>query len=261
GRAGIWMEFVEGRTLEEELRDRGPLPADDVAAVGLALAAAVTAVHAAGLLHRDIKTQNVMRGTDGRIVLSDFGASHEAAQPGAGGRIAGTPLYLAPEVIRGESASVVSDIYSLGVLLYHLATGTFPICGRSLADLRDALATNVRVPVRQRRRDLPRRLASVIERATDPVPEKRYESAAAMGAALTAMTRKRRFLWSAAGVLALIAVGAALWWRAGGAPATPRLVLVAAFDNETGDQRLDDIVQVAFAQELMQSRAVTVVPP
>ena len=85
GRAGIWMEFVDGRTLEQELRDRGPLPADDIVAIGVALGGAfvVSAVHAAGLLHRDIKTQNVMRGKDGRIVLSDFGTSHEIARPGS----------------------------------------------------------------------------------------------------------------------------------------------------------------------------------
>jgi serine/threonine-protein kinase len=263
GRTGIWMEFIDGGTLEQELRDGGPLAADDIASIGLSVAGAVAAVHAAGLLHRDIKTQNVMRGTDGRIVLSDFGTSHEISRPGYAGDIAGTPLYLAPEILRGEHASASSDVYGMGVLLYHLATGTFPICGRSLADLRDAHSTNVRVPVRQRRPDLPRPLASVIERATDPTSERRYESAAAMGAALAAAgTRSRRMIWSAVAALVLLAAaGAASWWRDTATPNAPRMVLVGAFDNKTSDARLDDVVQIAFAQELMQSRAVTVVPP
>jgi tetratricopeptide (TPR) repeat protein len=258
-RAGIWMELVDGRTLEQELQDRGPLAADDIVSIGVALCGAVGAVHAAGLLHRDIKTQNVMHGSDGRIVLSDFGTSHEIA--GAGGHIAGTPLYLAPEVLRGRPASAVSDVYSLGVLFYHLATGTFPVCGRSLGDLRDALAANNRVPVRQRRRDLPKRLASVIERATDPVPERRYASVAAMGAAVAAAAaRGRRALWSAVAAVALIAAALTVpRWHASTTP-TQRLVLVGAFDNATGDPRLEEVVQFAFAQELMQSRGMTVVP-
>jgi tetratricopeptide (TPR) repeat protein len=264
GRAGIWMEFVDGRTLEQELVDRGPLPADEIGAIGAALCGAVGAVHAAGLLHRDIKTQNVMRRKDGRIVLSDFGTSHEIAECGAGSHIVGTPLYLAPEVLRGEPPTAAGDVYSVGVLLYHLATGAFPICGRSLADLRDAFAANARVPVRQRRPDLPQPLAAVIERATDPLPERRFKSAEAMGTAIAAAaTRTRRVFWAAVASVALLVgvTGAAARWRAAGTPRAPRLVLVGAFDNQTGDQRLDDLVQVAFSQELMQSRAVTVAPP
>jgi tetratricopeptide (TPR) repeat protein/tRNA A-37 threonylcarbamoyl transferase component Bud32 len=265
GRAGIWMEFVDGRTLEEELRDRGPLPTDDIVAIGAALCGAVSAVHAAGLLHRDIKTQNVMRGTDGRIVLSDFGTSHEISGAASARSIAGTPLYLAPEVLRGEPASAASDVYSVGVLLYHLATGAFPVCGRSVADLRDALITNVRVPVRERRRDLPKPVASVIERATDPLPERRYASASAMGAALAAAAMDSRSRLgraiAAIAVTAAIMTGAWGWTRSPGARHAPALILVGAFDNHTSDPRLDDVVQFAFAQELMQSRAVTIVPP
>ena len=262
GRAGIWMEFVDGRTLEQELHDRGPLPADDIVAIGVALGGAVGAVHAAGLLHRDIKTQNVMRGRDGRLLLTDFGAGREVTRDGCGAELAGTPLYLAPEVLRGEPSSAATDVYSVGILLYHLATGTFPICGRSVEDLRDAFATQIRVPVRQRRRDLPTPLASVIERATDPMPERRYESASVMGAAVAgAAARGRRALWSAVAALALLAMTLTVpRWYASTATKTPRLVLVAAFDNATGDHRLDDVVAVAFAQELMQSRAVTIVP-
>ena len=262
GRAGIWMELVDGRTLEQELRARGPLPAGEIVAIGVALCGAVAAVHAVGLLHRDIKTQNVMIGRDGRILLTDFGTSREVVDTARGGELAGTPLYLAPEVLGAGPATASSDVYSLGVVLYHLATGTYPICGRSLADLRDAVGSGVRVPVLQRRRDLPRAVASVIERAADPVPERRYESATATGAALAAALRRRsRVLWAALTTLLVIAASAmAARWPSPGVATPPRFIVVGAFENETGDRRLDDTVQFALGQELMQSRVLTVVP-
>src|SRR5688572_3099079 len=74
GRVGLWMEFLRGRTLEDLVRERGPLPGDEVSAIGRDLCGALDAVHSAGLLHRDVKAQNVMREDDGRLVLMDFGA-------------------------------------------------------------------------------------------------------------------------------------------------------------------------------------------
>jgi tetratricopeptide (TPR) repeat protein len=262
GRVGIWMELVDGRTLEDELCERGPFPPGEIAAIGAALASAVSAVHAAGLLHRDIKAQNVMRGRDGRILLADFGTGHEVAREGSIGELAGTPLYLAPELLQGEPASVASDVYSLGVLLYHLTTRTYPVAGRSVADLRDAFLTGRRIPFRRQRPDLPKALADVIERAIDPVPSRRHDSAAALGSALapTPHTR-RRVVWSAAAALLGLATVAGMWPRAENDSASSRVVLVGAFENGTGDRRLDDVAQFAFAQELMQSRAVTVAPP
>ena len=77
GRTGIWMEFVEGRTLEAIVRQNGPLGVEEASAIGLAICAALGAVHGEGLIHRDVKAQNVMRADDGRIVLMDFGAGRE----------------------------------------------------------------------------------------------------------------------------------------------------------------------------------------
>ena len=90
---------------------------------------ALEAVHSAGLLHRDVKPQNVMRDRAGRLVLMDFGSGHDA-QRFAASTVEGTPLYAAPEVLNGEEASVRSDIYSLGVLLWYLLTASYPVNGR-----------------------------------------------------------------------------------------------------------------------------------
>jgi eukaryotic-like serine/threonine-protein kinase len=97
GRVGIWMELVEGQTLAQEVAGRGPLPPAEVHRIGLLLADALAAVHHAGVLHRDVKAQNVMRERGGRIVLMDFGTGLDL-RDGAK-TLAGTPLYLAPEVI------------------------------------------------------------------------------------------------------------------------------------------------------------------
>jgi serine/threonine-protein kinase len=269
GRVGIWMELVDGQTLEQELRDRGPFGADDLVAVGVALCGALHAVHGAGLLHRDVKAQNVMRDRDGRVLLTDFGTGREAAPVGPARELAGTPLYLAPEVLDGEGASVGGDIYSLGVLLYHLATGSFPVNGRSLRDLRDAHARGARVAVRDLRADLPEHFASTIDRATALRPDERFETPASLELALTSPTATPELIVTisrrratAVAVFFLVALGLG-WWRWPVSETTstsPHLVLVSAFDNHTGDPRLDDVLQFAFEQELTQSRSLLVVP-
>ena len=143
GRVGVWMELVEGDTLEAEVTRRGALPADELIQIARQMTSALAAVHGAGVLHRDIKTQNVMReGRDGRVVLTDFSAGRErggvtgmAPWPAT---LAGSPLYLAPELLEGSAASEQSDLYALGVCLYRLATGRFPVDGESLMGLTHA---------------------------------------------------------------------------------------------------------------------------
>ncbi len=219
GRVGLWMEFVDGRTLEEELRASGPLPAAAVVEVGLALCGAIAAVHDAGLLHRDLKAQNVMRATDGRLLLTDFGAGRVRVgenDGGGTGDLAGTPLYLAPEVLAGAPASVASEIYSLGVLLYHLATGSFPVRGRTLGALRQAHARGERVGMRAYRDKVPKALAAAIDRAIEPDPDARFRSVQALAAAIQgARPRRRRLLAATVASLVLSALavtGLALVW-------------------------------------------------
>jgi serine/threonine-protein kinase len=179
--AGLWMEFVHGRTLEEILASRGVFSAAEATEICLDLCGALSAVHAAGLLHGDVKPHNVMRSEDGRTVLMDFGSGSELGDPAAR---SGTPLYLAPEIFRDEPATIQADIYSLGVLLFHLVTGEYPITGDSLQGLRDAHRTRNRRAVTDLRPDLHPTLARVIERALDPVADRRYPSADAMAADL-----------------------------------------------------------------------------
>ena len=116
---GLSMELVPGPTLEERLRTNQRFDPREAAAIGVQVCGAVAAVHRAGLLHRDIKATNVVRADDGRVVLMDFGTGREL-DDGSTSDLTGTPLYLAPEVFRGESATVRSDIYAVGVLTVFL---------------------------------------------------------------------------------------------------------------------------------------------
>ncbi len=180
GRVGFWMELVTGRTLQQLLHDYGPLSAREALLVGVDLCHALAAVHQAGFLHCDLKAQNVMREAGGRIVLMDFGASVLRRLEGdEARRTRGTPLYLAPEVLRGEPATVQSDFYSLGVLLFYLVSGEFPFEGRSLSGLQAAHVQDQRKLLRDVRPDLPGPFVSVVDAATAGAPEDRPESAGA----------------------------------------------------------------------------------
>ena len=181
GRVGVWMEFVTGRTLKEILREHGPFGAHEAAVIGRDLARALAAVHHKGFLHRDIKAQNVMREAGGRTVLMDFGAG-VAQQPADADvpSLGGTPLYLAPEVLAGDRPTVQSDLYSLGVLLFHLVSGEFPVSGATLADVRANHAAGVRTLLRDVRPDLPAQFVRVVDTAISTDPARRPRSAGAM---------------------------------------------------------------------------------
>jgi Tol biopolymer transport system component len=187
GRSGLWMELVRGRTLHHVLQEQGPFGAREAALIGLDLCRALAAVHGAGLVHRDIKATNVMRATGGRIVLMDFGAGFQRDEGDRGGGIAtGTPLYMAPELFDGAEASVSTDLYALGVLLFHLVTGVYPVNGSSLMELHDNHARDARTLLRDAMPDIPAALAQVVDRALSRVPAARFRSAADMERALAA---------------------------------------------------------------------------
>jgi len=185
GQYGIWMEFIRGETLASALVNHGPFSPREVADVGRDLCQALDAVHRSGLVHGDVKANNVIRedGT-GRIVLMDFGTGRMAEGHPEDGRLAGTPLYLAPEVLGGREPDARADVYSTGVLLYYLATGAFPIEGVTLEQVRAAHDSATRVSIRDRRPNIPRELATAIDGALAPA-DQRTAGATALEAALT----------------------------------------------------------------------------
>jgi serine/threonine-protein kinase len=252
-RIGLWMEFVRGHTLEQLLQRQTVFSAADVVEVGLELCRAVSAVHGAGLLHRDIKAHNVIRAEDGRIVLMDFGSGREHGDD-ASSDLAGTPLYLAPEVLQGQPATIQSDIYSLGVLLYHLVTGSYPVHALTVRGVRRAHERGERTAVRTTRHGVPRKLARVIDRAIDPRPERRYPSADALRAALAALkprSRGMRVAYAtgvAAALILVAAVGWEVWGRRVGSSRTPSTLLAGVVGvNPIGATNLSPVGQPVIA--------------
>jgi len=182
GRVGFWTDFVHGRTLATILAADGPFGAREAALIGIDLCKAVGAVHAAGLLHRDIKTGNVMRESGGRILLMDFGLTHDQSVQQQN---SGTPVYMAPELFAGEPATIATDIYALGILLFHLLTGKYPVDGSNLKAIRSAHESGPRQSLLDLRPDLPEPLARVVETAANPNPAKRFASTGQMIGALS----------------------------------------------------------------------------
>ena len=181
GTVGLWMEWVDGLTLTQVLAARGLLGSHEAALIGIDVCRALAAVHTAGLLHRDIKAQNVMREAGGRVVLMDFGAGEIRSEVAfSEPQVIGTPLYVAPELFDGKPATIASDIYSLGVLLYHLMTRRYPVEGGTFEAIASAHARRQTTPLAERRPDLPPALVQVIEDALAFDPARRHRSASAM---------------------------------------------------------------------------------
>jgi len=180
-------EFLAGRPLDEIIDDDGPVPLTTFFPWAGALVEALAHAHGHGILHRDIKAANVMILDDGSLRLLDFGL---ARQVGGGtkitetGVVVGTPDYLSPEMIAGETLTKASDVYSVGVLLFEMLAGRLPFPAPTLADVL-AAHTRLRPPsLRQLRPELSRGLVLVVERCLEKEPAARYQAFTELGAAL-----------------------------------------------------------------------------
>jgi TolB-like protein/tetratricopeptide (TPR) repeat protein len=303
------MQYVEGRTLREADLPRGfPLP--DLLKIAIPLADAVAAAHGRGILHRDLKPANVMLTPDGRVKVLDFGlaklrddpapdgATRTASDLTSEGRVVGTVAYMSPEQAQGKPVDARSDVFSLGVLLYELATGQRPFAGDTSASVISAILRDTPPAVTALRPELPRDVARIVTRALHKDPEHRYqtakdlrndleelkteldagrlESSASAAAretslATVAASWRRHRAWLGLAAAALVVAAAVGAWRWTGAPATapatspldPRRVAVAIFENRTGDPSLDAIGQLAaerITEGLPQIGSLQVVP-
>ncbi len=195
-RVGLCMEFVRGKTLADIVRDQGRLSAAEAVLIGQDLCRALSAVHRAGFIHRDVKAKNVMRDDAGRIVLMDFGTGRASEAQGSKNDRAGTPLYMAPEALEEGQASPCSDVYSLGVLLYYLVSGDYPVNARTVEELRAAHARREHRWLSDLRPDLPVGFMQIVERAIALDPEERYANASEFLAALSSLNlNANTWLW------------------------------------------------------------------
>lgn len=251
GQAYIAMELVEGQTLSAAIA-AGPLPLGTVVHYGRQLVDAIIHAHDRGIVHRDLKSNNVIVTRDGRVKVLDFGLARRSPEADLGaatlthvsltepGMVVGTLLYMSPEQLRGETARVPGDIWALGVVLYEMTAGTRPFNGQTAFELSAAILNNPPAPLPG---DVPPPLRALIERCLAKEVDRRYRSAADVRSALDDIpvggvrVSRRRALGGVAAVT-LVAVAAVRTWRL--FPAAPvHTLAVLPFDNPAQDSDLE----------------------
>ena len=189
----IAMEYLDGRTLKELLVQHGPPPIRVAIGYVRQILAALTFAHKHGLVHRDIKPHNVIVDGSGHIKVTDFGIARSGtSQMTEAGSIIGTAQYLSPEQARGTAVDQRSDLYSVGVLLYELLTGTVPFTGDTPVEIAMKHLSAVPEPPSRERPEIPRGLDQVVIRALAKDPDERYQTAEEMDSDLARIERGMR---------------------------------------------------------------------
>jgi eukaryotic-like serine/threonine-protein kinase len=182
----IVMELLPGRTLADELA-AGPLSSVQVRGLAAAVLGALEAAHSAGIVHRDVKPGNVLRAADGTWKVADFGIAKIAEAAGdltVSGVVIGTPAYMAPERLEGESATPAADLYSTGVVLYEALTGRKPFAADSAIGVAEQIRAGRAPALHELLPDVDPSLERVVERAMERDPRSRFATAADMRRAL-----------------------------------------------------------------------------
>jgi serine/threonine-protein kinase len=186
----IAMEYLDGRSLKELILSRGPAPVNVAIDYTRQILAALRFAHRHGIVHRDIKPHNVLVDAEGRLKVTDFGIARAgASQMTEAGSIIGTAQYLSPEQAKGAPVDQTSDLYSVGVLLYELLTGTAPFSGDTPVEIAMKHLSSVPEPPSAHRAEIPHDLDLVVMRALAKDPSERYQSAEEFDADLARVLR------------------------------------------------------------------------
>jgi eukaryotic-like serine/threonine-protein kinase len=297
GRPFIAMEFIDGETLRNHIHGKS-LVIEEVLNLGIQIADALDAAHTQGIVHRDIKPANIFVTKRGQAKVLDFGLAKLVPKGIAGGEadssraepleevsivgiISGTPSYMSPEQIRGDDLDTRTDIFSLGLLLFEMATGRQAFGSGTGGTIIEAILTRPPTPVRSVNAEVPPRLEEIISKSLNKDRKQRYQSAAEVCAALRDLKRSldsgqsvtmaapplpppRVNNWimvaGAAVVLLALAVGVLLF-NARGAHALSQTdtIVLADFSNKTGDAVFDGTLQQGLAVQLEQSPFLSLV--
>jgi beta-lactam-binding protein with PASTA domain len=217
----IVMEYVEGRTLKELIRSRGPCPIQVAIAYTRQILAALRYAHRNGVIHRDIKPHNVIVDAEGVVKVTDFGIARAgASQMTEEGAIIGTAQYLSPEQARGAPVDQTSDLYSTGIVLFELVTGEVPFSGDTPVEIAMKHLSETPDAPSELRQEVPPDLDMVVLRALAKEPSDRYQSAAAMDADLETVAHGGHVPVETADAATMVLAGG----RGGDAPTAETLV-------------------------------------
>ena len=188
GRQFIVFEYVDGMNLKELMTQEGPVSPREAIELALQVARGLSFAHESGLVHRDVKPQNVLLDADGRAKVTDFGIAHAVDVDGMTitGTVMGTSNYIAPEQARGQPVDEQTDVYSLGCVLYELLTGEVPFEGDNFVAVAMRHVNDPVPSVRDVRLDVPPRLDWAIQTAMAKEHNERFESMAEFAAELEA---------------------------------------------------------------------------
>jgi serine/threonine protein kinase len=177
GHPFIVLEYIDGETLKDRIRREGPLPVPEAVAYAIEIGRALSAAHLTQLVHRDVKPQNVLIDPEGRAKLTDFGISRSLLDHGltATGRVLGTTDYVSPEQALGEVVGEPSDVYSLGICLFEMLTGSVPFKAESQVGVAMKHVREAMPDVQKLRPEISAALASVVEKATAKELKNRYK--------------------------------------------------------------------------------------
>src|SRR5215469_929663 len=267
----ITMEFLEGQDLRAELMKRGKFSPEDAARIILQISRALEVAHGEGVVHRDLKPQNIMLDANGRAYVMDFGIARSAYLPGMTqtGALIGTPEYMSPEQAKGEKLDERSDLFSLGVIFYELLTGSSPYYSDTpLATLWRRMQEKAK-PLTEVDPTIPKEVSDIVAKLLEIEPANRFSNAGQLAwrleswlgisdpglmatgtVALPAAKSSFSWKWVSAGLALLLAAGGVAFWLKG--PARPKAahapvsVLVADFTNHTGDPIFDGTLEPMF---------------
>jgi serine/threonine-protein kinase len=265
----LWytMPFVDGESLRERLRRDGRLPLSEALRMACEVADALDYAHRQGVIHRDVKPENLLLTRDGDVLVADFGIGRvfDASAPDATltrtGVMIGTPAYMSPEQARGTTGlDGRTDVYGLGCVLYEMLAGEPPYPATT-AQRAIYGHINERVPdVRRFRPDAPPRVSAALRRALAKTPGERFSTAREFADALQqagGSTARRKGAFAALGLLSCVALGGAFLWEQRGEPAAPapaappveRSIAVLPLTNLSGDTA-DQYLSAGIAEEL-----------
>jgi tetratricopeptide (TPR) repeat protein len=277
----ITMDLIEGVDLKTLIRERGKLPAAEALAIIRQACQGLEAAHAAGVVHRDLKPQNIMLEKDGRVLVMDFGIAHSGQSRGVTqtGALLGTPEYMSPEQAKAEDVDERSDIFSIGLILYELLTGKLPFHGKTMLETMFKRTTERAVPPAEIDHDVPQGVSDIVMRCleTDRAGRRQsvtelladldeFDSSKKAPAAARAASKSRvgaRYRNAAgAAAIAVVAVAAGFMLRGPTAPAPdverpPETVLIADFSNRTGDPVFDGTLEPVVKLALEDAGFIT----